>query len=261
MNLQHEVPTSIERKIVNNGTMEASSKTGILFEPGADITNNLTGVINLRSPIYWEATGATRARVDNSGTINIRMPGQRYYIKGFDLFGNGKLNIPKENLGLVRWNNATVLPGGEISLEGTELIADGSLTIQMNARLTGYGTITTPLLDNQGEVTIGSSSLIGVGFTIIGNYHQGEYATLSTFVGANGLANTLTVQGTATLAGTLSVSFADLYIQVGDYWTLVESTEPLSGGFTNLELPPGVVLDLSDPYRVIARFQEQPPMP
>ncbi len=222
----------------------------------------IAGVINLRSPIYWEAVGINRPKVDNSGTINIRMPGQRYYIKGFDLFGNGKLNIPKENLGLVRWHNATVLPGGEISLEGTELIADEFLTIQMNARLTGYGTITTALLDNQGEVTIGSSSLIGVSLTVIGNYQQNAWAILSTFVGASGLANSLMVQGTATLAGTLSVSFADGYIpQVGDYWTLVESTEPLSGGFTNLALPPGVVLDLSDPNKVIARFENLPPMP
>lgn len=88
-------PVEVRRKIVNNGTIEVGSNTPHSFADGADIVNAAGGVINLTlAGVYWEATGANRARIENSGTINVNLAPQSY-LRKFKYEGNGQLNVKK----------------------------------------------------------------------------------------------------------------------------------------------------------------------
>jgi hypothetical protein len=110
-------------------------------------------------------------------------------------------------------------------------------TVAGTGTFKGSGTITTASFINKGSIAPGNSTSM---LTITGNYVQAATGTLTIELGgatAGTQYDRLNVSGTATLNGTLNVSFINGFTPtIGQSFTILDAAF-LSGTFTTLNLP------------------------
>lgn len=136
---------------------------------------------------------------------------------------------------VVNLTDALITNRGEVIPQGGSVIMD-NINISETETLSGIGTIQADLT-NAGTVSPGTSP--GT-ITIDGDYTQESTGTLEIELGGTTPGteyDQLIVTGTATMAGTLNVSFIDEFTpQLGDSFTILPYGIR-SGGFTTLNLP------------------------
>jgi len=214
-----ELTSSASR--VNNGTLilrsfRDTNQGRISFSSGT-LVNNGTLQID-RGPTSLPLPAAIEAPLINTGSLNV------FWAVAFDQAA------------------ATVTQSGGTSTINNDFNMSGSgATFTVNGgTLEGNGSITGNVTVNGGTVNPGLSP---GWLTIDGNYTQGAGATLETEIGGtipSSGADRLTVTGTATLGGTLSLLLVDPYVPTTSfaYDPLVATTR--SGTFastTGLAIP------------------------
>ncbi|HLJ92627.1 MAG TPA: kelch repeat-containing protein [Gemmataceae bacterium] len=187
--------------IVNEGTFAKASGTG---------SSLITA--------FFDNRGSVKAR---TGTLNLSSVAQLFggTLTGGTWSVTDPASLILNNGTPITTNNATVVLDGPnaLFLNLNSLAANsGRLSF-----LDGQTFSTNGDFSNSGTLTIGASSV----FTVSGNYNQDPLATLEVQVAgssSSGQFGQLNVAGTASLAGTLTVTLLNGFVpQSGDSYTLV----------------------------------------
>lgn len=191
------------RNLHNAGTMTFVS--GAMTPSSCTVTNLATGEIVIPN------TGATfglssSATLLNDGRI-VKSAGDGVSTIGCHFRNSGKVDVQIGTLQFTGTNGITnIQTAGETILNGGNLAVTSTGTFQMNGgRLRGAGSVTGSVTNAAGEVAPGMSA---GALTITGAYSQGAAGTLVIEIGgpSAGDFDTLTVGGTATLAGALDLA-------------------------------------------------------
>jgi T5SS/PEP-CTERM-associated repeat protein len=121
--------------------------------------------------------------------------------------------------------------------DGGVIVADGTTTVGPNGTLMGNGTITTPILINNGIVMPSGPGGTPGTLTVNGNYEQGSSGVLDTEIGGPqpSQADQLKVNGSAKLDGTLDItSLNNFHPSSGNSYELQSATGGVSGEFSNI---------------------------
>jgi hypothetical protein len=227
----------------------------ILFPAAASFTTS--GGLTLNSPTQIASTATVTVSggalggsgaVSNAGTLSKSGAGVGDFSGGFS--NTGTVNV---NGGTLGFSGGYTDGGGVLALGGGTVTAPaGGLTL-VNGTLRGVGTINGNLVNNGGTVAPGTSP--GT-LTISGNYTQSAGGTLAmelagTTQGVN--YDLLQVGGTATLDGTLHVSYVAPYVGAGgDVYDIITYASRV-GDFATLTLPNASMTASPDPafYRLL----------
>jgi hypothetical protein len=214
----------------NNGAIIQGGQGTLNIPPGYRLTNGASGTYDLRadrSIISQDGTGA----FDNSGTFvkssgtGTSSIGSIFYLRA------GSLIVRSGTLAL----SDLRVSGGLIDLSGGKLSVPNDLVLN-DATLEGSGSITGTVRNDAGVVSPGHSP---GKITITGNYTQAANGALDMEIGGatpGTKYDQLVVTGTATLGGTLNITFINGYTpHVGDVFTFVSATS-FSGSFATLNV-------------------------
>jgi len=206
----------------SGGTNTVRSGLFIAASPGAAGTYNLTGgSIIGKAPI---AVGGNSSTAGGTGTFSISNNGD-VSAGTLKVWDAGTLNLSGGHLSATTLDIAT--PGAQFNFTGGTLAAN---------------TINGSVLNQGGTLAPGASP----GTThIVGNYTQASAGALNIELGgliAGTQYDVLNVDGTATLAGILNVSWYDLgsglfSASLGDTFTVLSATD-INGQFDTLNLAP-----------------------
>ena len=165
------------------------------------------------------------------GTGNATVHGGELFVPGdFTKLGDGLLDL----LGKVLVNGRATVNAGGLLING-DFTADG-LTVLRNALLGGAGTIFGNVFNN-GTVSPGNSP--GT-LTIVGNYTQGSSGNLAMEIAGPNNFDRLVVSGTASLAGTLTVTTVNGgTLSFGDKYQFLSAGGGISGEFDTIAMPSG----------------------
>jgi hypothetical protein len=192
--------------LLNGGTI-VWAEGALVLTNGTSITND--GTIDIRTNNQVINGGGAAQNFVNNGTI-------------VKTAGAGTTTIP----GNVGFDNEGVIDVqvGTIALP-TNFINDGTLA--------GTGTfLASGTLTNAGVVGPGSS---GAGeLTIDANYLQALDGILDIQLVSSSLADLLTIDGTASLGGSLALSCLSCSLNDGDIFTILASSGTLNGSFANV---------------------------
>lgn len=151
---------------------------------------------------------------------------------------NGRLDV---NGGEFRIASATANAGTLAVATAAALVVEGGFSNAAGATLAGTGTVQATSIQNAGTVAPGQSA--GT-LTLAGPFVQTDSGRLEIEVGNAGSADRVTVQGTATLDGTLSlVGLAGTTQQTDDFHVLLSATGGISDGDARIGLFDSVTSD------------------
>jgi T5SS/PEP-CTERM-associated repeat protein len=245
------------------GIADVSGAGSTLTTSGMLIANFGTATLNISDHAVVTASGtSTLAWNSGTGTINVASAGLLKTTGSLTLTRGGSgtafLNINEGGLvktfsnrifplGIVRSGNLTVNEGGTLHLNGGSLNA---YKIYVNGE-TGFGGpgnfifddgfLTTDwfygdLVQNGGIMTLHEDPSVT---NISGNFHQAGPGKLKIDISGNSysLYDNLTVSGTATLAGILSVKLKNGFLPApGDGFDVLKA-EVISADFANFQFP------------------------
>ena len=214
--------------LVNNGTM--TSNFLALAITGPSFTNNGT-VTAYNNAYVYIGTGTT---LTNYNPTTQTLNGGTY--QAFDT-GNGAtvyLNSSAHSNNVLV-NAATVVLGGtnaNMPVMNTMTKNQGNFALRNLKQFT-----TSAALTNEGTITLDAGTTFHVG----GGFTSGSAATLAVTLGGTASQGTqnpgvLQANGAATLAGNLSLTFAENAVLPGnsDTLTILSSSAPVAGSFANV---------------------------
>jgi len=207
--------TGANATITNNSGGYVQFNANSVGTSGTTINNNAGGTLD----ISGNANGSVQlGLVQGAGSIAL---GANALITGTQgatgtisgvIYGFGG-SLVVEGPGTVILTAANTYTGGTVVESGTLVVGDqsnpgatiGAAQVDSGGTLAGYGTVGGNLV-NSGTVQPGSGSGVGT-LTVTGNYTQNSSGTL--LIGVTPSAGSaLSVSGTATLAGTVTVAYA-----------------------------------------------------
>jgi T5SS/PEP-CTERM-associated repeat protein/autotransporter-associated beta strand protein len=165
------------------------------------------------------------------GTGNATVHGGELFVPGdFTKLGDGLLDL----LGKVLVNGRATVNAGGLLINGD--FTANSLTVLRNALLGGAGTIFGNVFNN-GTVSPGNSP--GT-LNIVGNYTQGSSGNFDMEIAGRNNFDRLVASGTASLAGTLTVTTVDGgTLAFGDKYQFLSAGGGISGEFDTIAMPSG----------------------
>lgn len=228
--------------VTNAGTILDDAIAGALVGNNAAVANLPGGTIGGVVGVLFNGTGAT---VSNTGTIT----------------GTGGVAVQFDaGVNTLELGTGSVLNGaidggggaGQVVLNGTGTLTNAitgfgvgsALTINNGAAWTAAGNWTIASVNNAGTFQAGTLSSP---LRLTGNFSQGSGATLVAAIDANGSHTQFVVDGTASLAGTLSVVYTGALPTIGTPYTILSATGGVSGTFGNV-LPAYALLRPSVTY-------------
>ena len=192
--------------LTNNGTMVWKTGDTLFFQNATQLANQ--GTIDLQADSAMVFNGGAVGSFVNAGLI------KKTGGAGTSVIGN---NLGFDNQGLVDVEIGTIaLPNG-FTNHGT---------------LKGIGAFATDVLTNAGHVAPGNSP---GALTLNANYVQTAAGSVDVELASGSLFDTLTINGSASLAGTLAlhcVLTCDLH--KGDAFVILDSSGALTGTFANV---------------------------
>ena len=224
--------SDLDTRTLNSDGTVTHSNGNLRLLNGATINNNdlwdLTGDVNFTATSgggtfnIFSPFGAL-LKSGGTGTSSFAAPnvvsseGEIGVLSGTLVFNNG---FTQDGLG-----GRLILAGGNVS--GTTLTFNDGV-------LNGFGTIAANVINNGAIVEIGGDEGIGT-IAITGNYTQGSGAVMEFEANGPGAVNAdkLTVSGTATLGGTLSVEFLTYTPSLGALFEVVSAGTRV-GTFSNV---------------------------
>jgi hypothetical protein len=241
--------------LVQDATIHLSGSNSQLFADSFGQPATLAPGITVSGESSFCAIYGIEGQLDNLGTIAQNGAGEMTVVgqllnEGSVTVGNGGTISAESYYGgsFINAGTVTVGKGGTFTMSGADYVqsagtttVDGTLVapnVDLNGgSLTGSGTIQANVI-NAGTVAPGDT--VGT-LTIQGNYTQTANGVLLIQIGGANAYGQLAVTGTATLAGTLQVSFVNGYVPaVGTDFEILTFADNV-GSFTNevgLSLPP-----------------------
>ena len=185
----------------NNGTMNWADGN-VFLTSGSAVTNN--GTVNVTGDNTLGFGGGGASSFTNKGLIT--------KVSGAGTTTIGAVGF--DNLGTVNVSSGTIaLPGNFVN----------------NGTLSGTGTFSVAgTLTNNGTIAPGNS--IGT-LSLSGNYLQSATGSFAADIGPGTLSDLFLVSGTATLNGGLNLFCASCALQIGDIFTILDSSGDLLGTF------------------------------
>ncbi len=254
----------------NSGTISLNSGSAVLaatltIQSGATtqgfgtITGNVTdsgtfrptGVLNVSGSFTQHASSVN---VASGTTLNVAGD----YV--FDTYGSSVMLTAG---GLVTVGGNMALPTYDsLYLAGATLTVAGTLTDSGGIHLTGNGALLAAALLQitsggmlegsgtlQGNVTNAGSLTSTYALHVTGNYVQTQTGTLNISIGAGGIPTTLNIDGTASVSGTLNVTFVDNYNPyAGAHYGNILTYASITGGFGINPTDPGPALAWNPTY-------------
>ena len=245
----------LNRVLQNDGT--ATWTAGLLQMSGGTFNNHGSFTANSSAALDCYGTGGVNA-FNNAGTFTKQGAGVTrfyFYINGVPFHNTGAVDVQGGTLtfdaGFSQTAGSTMLSGGNISSSSTLAIQGGTFG--------GVGTVTANVTSS-GLVSPGASP--GV-LTITGNYTEGTNAHLQIELGGptpGAGHDQLSVGGTATLAGTLELSFWNGFTpSPGNVFTVLVSTAR-SGTFSAIQTPTIPLGVLYSPKNVLVEPENASPL-
>jgi hypothetical protein len=164
----------------NGGTFVLNSAGGASFAAGVSFNN--TGGVQINAGTLSLAAGTSSGTVSGAGALSL---------SGYTLTAGSSVST------------SLAFTGASSTLAGT---VSGTVTVQAGATVTSAGATITGNLSNAGTLSLSAGAL-----SVSGNYTQTSAATLNLVIAgptAGSQYGQLRVGGQATLAGTLTVTFA-----------------------------------------------------
>lgn len=236
-----QVATTANRR--NSTTTNAGRLSGnIQYGMGSHTLTN-TGAITGNIAFADVAASRNTVNLGTGSTIGGNITAQGLGINALNLSGTGTLTSNVAGFTTLRQADGawTLASGSTQTFSGGATVAGGVLTVNstLNAN-TGVGTAGTLVgtgrvagtLTNAGIVAPGSTAA-PFGTLTVTNFVQQAGGTLQTTLGVDGQASRLVATGTATLAGTASVTAAGTYLPNARY-TLVSAAGGMRGNFANV---------------------------
>lgn len=127
--------------------------------------------------------------------------------------------------GTQSYSNGATLESGKLSVDGT---LDAALTTKAGTILVGNGTIGSASIFG----TIAPGHSIGT-LTFTGDYHQQAGSTYEVELDSTGKSDLITVDGAATLAGSVVVKPASGQYKLGTQYTILTAQNGITGGYTS----------------------------
>jgi MYXO-CTERM domain-containing protein len=228
--------------LAGNDTINGKAKfMGGTFSMKANSSLKLGGAAMLYG--YGRVGGAgAGTTLTNNGAIDANVVGQTLSIDGgvTSFINEGSISVlPGASLAIgAPWTNS----GGTIQTDGL-LTYTGGLNLTMaSGLLDGTGTLDSDLISTGATVSPGDNAAGHL--TVTGNYNQGALGVLAINVAGydqGGNYSLLTVQGQATLGGTLDLNAINGFVpQVGDQFTILDAGSAISGTFLNLTSDTGL---------------------
>jgi fibronectin-binding autotransporter adhesin len=196
--------------------------------------NGGTGSVSITDRSYLEPAnlviGADQAGLPGSGSVQLTNNSTLFATGVIDVESTGSLSSDK--FSNVEFNTLNLTNAGSLNLSGSlEFTGSNAELIDPNFTLTaglfadgnGAGTVVGNLI-NSGSLGQGT-------FTIDGNYTQ-------TSAGVINNPGLITIDGTATLAGTLLLNDYPDGGYVGEQFQIFDFKSTVSGQFSNIDLPP-----------------------
>lgn len=214
----------------NNGTITQSGAGMLNIPSGSVLINGADGTYDIQNDLGMtnNGGGGQGPRIDNAGLFT-KSAGTGTDTIAASLVNTGTVLIASGTLAFDHFTQTAGvldLAGGNLSSPNSDITINGGI-------VRGNGTITGHVRNNTGTFSPGHSP--GT-ITINGNYTQGSGGTLNIEIGgtAAGAFDQLVVNGTATLGGTLNVSFINGFRpQLGDVYTFIVPTS-VSGSFSQV---------------------------
>ncbi len=216
--------------LTGGGTLTLSSN-GNNFVQGTAATNRLTNVDNTIRGVgnfgsnFMAFTNKGTIRTDQAGTLTIDGTG------GFT--NEGTVDVDPTRTLALGGGDVIAQTSGNTVVDGT---LNGSVTLT-GGTLSGTGTVSGTVTNTSGTVSAGNSP---GRLTVTGNYTQGANGSLAMELGGLTPAtehDQLVVNGTATIAGRLDVSFVNgVFPNVPDTFTILTATTR-NGQFDVVDVP------------------------
>jgi uncharacterized repeat protein (TIGR01451 family) len=215
---------TLARNLTNNGTIDYNAVNALSFS-GATLSNAGTFTIHNDTAIGGTGTFAnngTFAKTSGAGPTNFA-----------PAFTNA--NIVTAASGQLAFNNGYTQSAGTTTLAGGHIGGPGSSVVLNGGILSGNGTVAAHLF-NHATVRPGMSPGI---LSVNANYTQGPTGTLDIELGGASPAqyDQLQVSGTATLDGTLNVTYFGGYMPAGGETYDVLTFANKTGDFATKNLP------------------------
>ncbi|HJR56016.1 MAG TPA: autotransporter-associated beta strand repeat-containing protein [Rhizomicrobium sp.] len=225
--------------IFGSGTMTKTG-TGTLILTGASFYSGGTAITSGTLQIgNGGTTGSITGNVINNGTLafnrsdNISFTGAISGTGAVTKSGAGTLTLT----GTSTYNGATSINAGTLFVQGS--IGSSSVTVASGATLGGNGTVGATTIQSGGMLSAGNN---GIGaLTVNGNLTLASGSAMGVEV-SPGSADLITVNGNASLGGSLFAIFETGVTYTPTTYTLISTTGTVSGAFSSfntLGIPTG----------------------
>lgn len=234
--------------VLNTGRLELYYGTLAGTVTNTGVVSLTDGEAGFRSgAVFLNQAGATFASVNGTrlgGAGTFRNAGT--FTRSGTSFSTMQAEVSFENTGTVvvdgfqQFGNFSQSAGTfRFGASATTQTASGQPFVFTGGSIVGSGSFQTAV-QNNGSLTVGATDGTATALTFLGNFTQAANATLTVNVGGANAFGMLTVNGTATLAGTLQMALVNGFaFRAGDTFQLL-SAGSVSGEFTSLSLPAGV---------------------
>ncbi len=249
--------------LANSGTINISDTSGEGIQNRSILTNQSNGQINIENAGADGIFNYFGSTFTNSGDLSINTAGWGLYnigtventmqgdinIDNIDFQGIGNFvgtflnsgDITIDNTdshgiftGSVFTNNGSITFGSSISANAVLILNGSTFDNSPTGQLNGEGTITGAGFTDNGGMAPGFSPGL---FTIDGDWMPGASSNYDCEIAAAGNHDQIDVTGSATLDGTIDVTFINGYAPVaGDAFEVV-TCNPCSGTFSAVNLP------------------------
>lgn len=242
--------TGYTNLINNQGTIRVGATNGIATSATVNIGASAAGILDLNGfdqSLKGVVKGGFAATIGNSSTnadATLTITGTSTFGGTIqDTLGAGtmKVNLTVNGgaltlSGINAYTGATTVSNGTLVVNGS--IGSGAIAVQAGGTLGGTGTVGGTVTNN-GVVAPGVSAGL---LTLSGGYVQTASGTLASEISGVTMPGTdydqLLVLGTATLAGTLTVTTNGYAPVEGDTFLLLVASGGLTGTFDSTNLPP-----------------------
>jgi hypothetical protein len=235
--------------LINAGTLTWSGSGNNLYISGGVLTNLASGTMTISADVS-SAGGGT---IGNAGVLS-KTGGA----------GTTALNVAFVNAGTAQANSGTVSFGGTfLQSAGQTVLNGGSFAFSQVAQLlggalTGAGSISGSVSNNAAIGTGPSPGLL----TISGNYTEGPNAHLAIKLGgttAGASYDQLSIGGSATLAGSLNISYWNGFTPASGAVFTVLACNVRAGEFSALTAPTNIIAAIYTANAVLVEIGHAPP--
>jgi len=240
--------------IFNSGTITGTSGTAINFVAGSNTLTLGPGFV-VNGKAIGAGTDTLQLGGTGSGTFDLGLIGATQQYEGFSAFnkvGNSTWTVT----GTFSQPDPWTVQSGTLLVNGV-LSAGSAITVDSGGMLGGIGTVSNTTINNGGTLAPGLPNSIGT-LRVIGNLVLASAASYLVQV-SPAAASLTSMNGTASLGGTLVANGTGGAYTVGQKYAVLTASGGVTGTFANLAITgffgatqPTIYYDANDAFLVLA---------